>query len=58
MFANTKQVDLSEFAGKHIRISQYTNDGAVVLGEWNLPSIPNNVENIIETTILKENNND
>lgn len=58
IFKNTKQVDLSEFAGKHIRISQYTNDGVVVLGEWNLPSISNNIENIIETIILKENNND
>lgn len=58
MFANTKQIDLSEFAGKHIRISQYTDNGAVALGEWNLPSISNSVENIIETTLLKENNND
>lgn len=58
MFANTKQIDLSEFAGKRIRISQYTDNGAVALGEWNLPNISNSIENIIETTLLKENNND
>lgn len=34
---NTKEVDFTEFAGKRIRISQYTNTGAVVLGEWLLP---------------------
>lgn len=34
---NTKEVDFTEFAGKRIRISQYTNIGAVVLGEWNIP---------------------
>lgn len=34
---NTKEVDFTEFAGKRIRISQYTNIGAVVLGEWLLP---------------------
>lgn len=34
---NTKEVDFTEFAGKRIKISQYTNIGAVVLGEWNIP---------------------
>lgn len=34
---NTKEVDFTEFAGKRIRISQYTNLGAVILGEWLLP---------------------
>lgn len=34
---NTKEVDFTEFAGKRIKISQYTNIGAVVLGEWLLP---------------------
>ena len=34
---NTKEVDFTEFAGKRIRISQYANLGAVVLGEWLLP---------------------
>ena len=34
---NTKEVDFTQFAGKRIRISQYTNIGAVVLGEWLLP---------------------
>ena len=34
---NTKEIDFTEFAGKRIRISQYTNLGAVVLGEWLLP---------------------
>lgn len=31
---DTNQVDFGLFKGKHIRISQYTNIGAVVLGEW------------------------
>ena len=31
------QVDFTQFAGKHIRINQYTNIGTVVLGEWNIP---------------------
>lgn len=34
---NTREVDFTEFVGKCIRISQYTNLGAVVLGEWLLP---------------------
>lgn len=34
---DTKEVDFTQFAGKRIRISQYTNIGAVVLGEWLLP---------------------
>lgn len=34
---DNNQVDFSIFAGKHIRISQYTNEGAVVLGEWLMP---------------------
>ena len=35
---DTKQVDFNDYAGKHIRISQYTDEGAVVLGEWLIPS--------------------
>lgn len=31
---DTREVDFTQFAGKRIRISQYTNIGAVVLGEW------------------------
>lgn len=34
---DNNQVDFSIFAGKHIRISQYTDEGAVVLGEWLMP---------------------
>lgn len=34
------QVDFGLFKGKHIRISQYTNIGAVVLGEWYIPGTP------------------
>lgn len=34
---DTREVDFTQFAGKRIRISQYTNLGAVVLGEWLLP---------------------
>lgn len=37
---DTNQVDFGLFKDKHIRISQYTNIGAVVLGEWYIPGIP------------------
>lgn len=37
---DTKQVDFSDYAGKHIRISQYTDEGAVILGEWLMPGEP------------------
>lgn len=37
---DTNQVDFGLFKGKHIRISQYTNIGAVVLGEWYIPGTP------------------
>lgn len=37
---DNNQVDFSIFVGKHIRISQYTNIGAVVLGEWYIPGTP------------------
>lgn len=36
-FENTKEIDLSDYAGKRIRISQFTDIGAVVLGEWIMP---------------------
>lgn len=41
-FENTKEINLEEFRGKRIRISQFTDSGSVVLGEWNL-TIPNNL---------------
>lgn len=37
---DTNQVDFGLFKGKHIRISQYTNIGAVVLGEWYISGTP------------------
>lgn len=37
---DTNQVDFGLFKGKHIRISQYTNIGAVALGEWYIPVTP------------------
>lgn len=37
---DNNQVDFSIFAGKHIRISQYTDEGAVILGEWLMPGEP------------------
>lgn len=37
MVTDTREVDFTQFAGRRIRISQYTNIGAVVLGEWLLP---------------------
>lgn len=37
---DTNQVDFGLFKGKHIRINQYTNIGAVVLGEWYIPGTP------------------
>lgn len=46
---DTKQVDFSDYAGKHIRISQYTDEGAVVLGEWELPANTNTIEKQEET---------
>ena len=41
---DTNQVDFGLFKGKHIRISQYTNIGAVVLGEWYIPGTPTPLE--------------
>ena len=41
LISNTKQIDLSKYAGKHVRISQYTNLGSTVLGEWLLPKSEN-----------------
>ena len=37
---DTNQVDFGLFKGKHIRISQYTNIGAVALDEWYIPGTP------------------
>ena len=37
---DTNQVDFGLFKGKHIRISQYTNIGSVVLDEWYVPGTP------------------
>lgn len=36
----TNSIDFDRFKGCHIRISQYTNIGAVVLGEWYIPGTP------------------
>lgn len=56
---NTKEVDFTEFAGKRIRISQYTNLGAVILGEWLLPegepSGPSNSDKPSSITGVKRN---
>lgn len=49
---DSNQVDFSLFKGKHIRISQYTNIGAVVLGEWYIPGAPES-EQPDENDILK-----
>lgn len=49
---DTNQVDFGLFKGKHIRISQYTNIGAVVLGEWYIPGTPE-PEQPDENDILK-----
>lgn len=52
---DSNQVDFSIFAGKHIRISQYTDEGAVILGEWSisdgdtpLPPIPPGGEYLVD----------
>lgn len=37
---DTNQADFGLFKGKHIRISQYTNIGSVVLDEWYVPGTP------------------
>ena len=53
---NTREVDFTEFAGKRIRISQYINLGAVVLGEWLLPegepSGPSFHESLVDAWIM------
>lgn len=46
---DNNQVDFNIFAGKHIRISQYTDEGTVVLGEWELPANTNTIEKQEET---------
>lgn len=60
-FENTKEIDLKDFAGDHIRISQLTDQGSVVLGEWILhgsssmiPSvkIPDMTPDIRESMVL------
>lgn len=38
-YERTTSIDLNEFAGSNILISQYTKEGAVVLGEWQLPGM-------------------
>lgn len=47
---DNNQVDFNIFAGKHIHISQYTDEGAVVLGEWYIPGTPTPPEQ--ESSIL------
>ena len=53
---NTREVDFTEFVGKCIRISQYTNIGAVVLGEWLLPegepSGPSFHESLVDAWVM------
>ena len=53
---DTREVDFTQFAGKRIRISQYTNIGAVVLGEWLLPegeqSGPSFHESLVDAWIM------
>lgn len=53
---NVMQVDFTQFAGKHIRINQYTNIGAVVLGEWLLPegepSGPSFHESLVDAWVM------
>lgn len=36
-YQNTNEIDLSIFAGSTIEIYQYTDEGSVVLGRWNIP---------------------
>lgn len=53
---NVMQIDFTQFAGKHIRINQYTNIGAVVLGEWNIPegkpSGPSFHESLVDAWVM------
>lgn len=49
---DTNQVDFGLFKGKHIRISQYTNIGAVVLGEWYIPEPPEPPEEDVKDALL------
>lgn len=53
----TNSINFDRFKGCHIRISQYTNLGAVVLGEWYIPGTPtppeSELEQLDENEILK-----
>lgn len=61
----TNSIDFDRFKGCHIRISQYTNIGAVILGEWYIPgtSMPPKLEqpqkpnedNILKSLIVHYN---
>lgn len=59
-YSNTNKIDLSEFKDSWIRISLYTDLGAVVLGEWKLQvstPVPPEVDYIalIRNTTLIQN---
>lgn len=62
VFTNTDKIDLSQFAGKEIRISLDNQQGGVILGGWVLPEkiedIPeeDNTETE-EESVYTENNN-
>lgn len=38
VYNGEKEIDFSKYAGENIRISQYTDEGSTVLGEWRLPA--------------------
>lgn len=38
VYNGEKEIDFSKYAGNSIRISQYTDEGSTVLGEWRLPA--------------------
>lgn len=50
-YKQVNSIDFSKYAGSRIEISQYTKDGAVLLGEFN---IANNSSQTVITTISND----
>lgn len=44
IYEGDKEIDFSKYEGNSIRISQYTDEGSTVLGEWRLPSMDQKID--------------
>lgn len=44
IYEGDKEIDFSKYEGNSIRISQYTDEGSTVLGEWRLPSMDQEID--------------